>query len=108
MVRFNAEFTDPKQIDAIFIAPDPADISFNLKNQKIQVQFDSLQQIETKETQIYTGETTVVPDAHEQQILKTSNKKLLSDITVLKVPFFETANESGNTIYIASGEEQWQ
>lgn len=52
-------------------------------------------------TQEYEGPYVVVPDAHYDQILETSGKKMSDNVTVTKVPFHETHNESGTTIYIA-------
>ena len=50
----------------------------------------------------YTGPTTVVPQAHQQTVLETADKLLLSDITVDKVPFYSTSNAAGGqTVYIA-------
>lgn len=49
----------------------------------------------------YTGEYTVTPKAHEQTVLQTKRKLMLNDVTVLEVPYFETSNISGTTVYIA-------
>lgn len=51
---------------------------------------------------IYNGDYTVTPSV-EEQTLKTANKKMLEDVTVKKIPFYETSNLSGgNTVYIGS------
>ena len=51
---------------------------------------------------IYNGNYTVTPSV-EEQTLKTANKKMLEDVTVKKIPFYETSNLSGgNTVYIGS------
>lgn len=50
----------------------------------------------------YTGEYTIIPKADEAQILQTKDKRMTDDLTVTKVPYFETSNEHGKTIYIAS------
>lgn len=50
----------------------------------------------------YKGEYTVSPSASKDAVLSTKNKKLTKDITVKKIPYYETSNESGgNTVYIA-------
>jgi len=54
-----------------------------------------------EEVPVYHGDYEVIPDANNDQILYTSNKILKDDITVKKVPYFETHNESGTTVYIA-------
>ena len=50
----------------------------------------------------YKGEYTVLPQAAEDKVLSTKGTKLTKDITVKKIPYYETSNESGgNTVYIA-------
>lgn len=49
----------------------------------------------------YDGPYVVVPDAHYDQTLYTNNKVMKDNVTVTKVPFHETHNESGTTVYIA-------
>lgn len=52
---------------------------------------------------IYDGAYTVHSEAHEVQILPTANKQLTKNITVEKIPYFETSNLSdGITAYIGS------
>lgn len=53
-------------------------------------------------TDIYQGDYTVIPKAHEATILETRDKTLTDNVTVTKVPFHETSNLSGTTIFIAS------
>lgn len=48
---------------------------------------------------VYTGETTVTPKTVAQN-LETANKSVLSDITVLEIPYFETSNVKGKTVII--------
>lgn len=56
--------------------------------------------VETLE--VYTGAYEVTPSASEAQILNTANKTLANDITVNKIPYYETSNTSnGKTVYIA-------
>lgn len=49
----------------------------------------------------YYGDYEVVPAAFNTQTLETANKVLRDDILVKEVPFFETSNDSGVTVYIA-------
>lgn len=51
---------------------------------------------------VYTGETVVIPMAYEAQVLECKNKTMPDDVTVTRVPYFETSNEDGTTVYIAS------
>ena len=50
----------------------------------------------------YSGEYVVIPKAEDAVVLPTTNKILYDDVTVTKVPYFETSNTSGTTVYIAS------
>lgn len=53
----------------------------------------------------YQGAHIVTPKADAESILDTSGKILLDDITVQKVPYFETSNDYGETVYIATESE---
>ncbi len=53
-------------------------------------------------TELYTGEYDIVPKAAEEQKLPCAGKKMEKDITVQKVPYYETSNDTGITVYIAS------
>lgn len=51
----------------------------------------------------YKGDYTVIPNAHEQIVLKTKERKMLDNITVKKIPYFDVSNEfGGSTVYIGS------
>lgn len=53
--------------------------------------------------ELYEGAYAVHSEAHEVQILPTANKQLTKNITVEKIPYFETSNLSdGITAYIGS------
>lgn len=49
----------------------------------------------------YQGPYLVIPKAYDEQILETRGKAMRDDVTVTKVPFYETHNESGTTVCIA-------
>lgn len=49
----------------------------------------------------YSGTYTVVPLAHSPVILHTKNFRMLDDVTVTKIPYWETSNPNGKTVYIA-------
>lgn len=56
--------------------------------------------------EIYDGAYSVHSAAHEMQELPTANKHLVKNITVEKIPYYETSNLSdGITIYIGSEKE---
>ena len=51
----------------------------------------------------YAGPYEVTPKAHAEQILNTSGKLMINDVTVFEVPYYETSNLfDGLTAYIAS------
>ena len=52
--------------------------------------------------ELYTGEYNVVPKAAEEQRLPCAGKKMEKDVTVQRVPYYETSNDTGITVYIAS------
>ena len=51
--------------------------------------------------QDYSGAYDVTPKT-EGQILETENKILRQDVLIKKIPYFETSNEYGETIFIGS------
>lgn len=50
----------------------------------------------------YSGPYEVTPKAYDEQILETAHKYLTQNVTVYEVPYYETSNLSGETVYIAS------
>lgn len=50
----------------------------------------------------YEGSYTAIPKAFSQTVLPTNGKTLADNITVQQIPFFETSNVSGKTVYIAN------
>lgn len=51
---------------------------------------------------VYDGNYEVLPLAFEETVLPTKDKKLIEDIIVKEIPYYETSNTSGgNTVYIA-------
>ena len=50
----------------------------------------------------YAGEYIVTPKAYEDQTLATKNKRMKDNVTVKAVPYWETSNKYGETVYIAS------
>ena len=49
----------------------------------------------------YEGDYVVTPKASTATVLPTKDKAMTDDVTVLKIPYFETSNENGTTVYIA-------
>lgn len=49
----------------------------------------------------YEGDYIVTPKAHAQTVLPTKRKVMADDVTVLEIPYWETSNPDGKTVYIA-------
>lgn len=79
---------------------------FNVKFENVSSfanKFDEIMIIDKlNDVEKYDGACTVVPKANQEQVLETKDKYVTSNIVVTKVPFYETSNDSGKTIYIAS------
>lgn len=50
----------------------------------------------------YTGPYTVTPKADEVQTLETRAKTMEDNVTVLAIPYYQTGNLYGDTVYIGS------
>lgn len=51
---------------------------------------------------VYDGDYEVIPLAFQDIILPTKDKKMMGDVVVKEVPYYETSNLSGGvTVYIA-------
>lgn len=48
----------------------------------------------------YDGEYQVTPRVADITVLQTRNKILRNNVTIFKVPRWDTSNESGTTVYI--------
>lgn len=68
----------------------------------VTVAFDPPVRTEYTGGEPYDGEYVVIPKANEAQTLLTRNKVLSDNVTVTKVPYYETSNIYGDTVYIAS------
>ena len=49
----------------------------------------------------YTGEYEVTPSTQEQT-LQTSGKLMTDNVTIFEIPYYETSNVTGTTVYIAN------
>jgi len=55
--------------------------------------------IKHDEAENYDGDYIITPSG-EKQILETANKKLIDDVEIKAIPYYDVANEYGRTIYI--------
>lgn len=63
---------------------------------------DNVKIVHTGGGEPYEGEYTVIPKANAPTVLETAGKTLNKDVTVTKIPYYETSNPTGDTVYIAS------
>jgi hypothetical protein len=49
--------------------------------------------------EIYNGDYIVTPKTYPQS-LSTKNKLMKNDVSILEIPYYETSNLSGKTVYI--------
>lgn len=90
MIRFNVSFRE---------LTNKFDVCFNESKNNFITKFGDSLTIKS-DVEDYKGVTTVTPLPRENVVLKTKQKKVLDDITVLKIPYFETSNQYGSTVYI--------
>ena len=63
----------------------------------LEVCFGEIQTVQNDN--FYDGAYAVTP-ASSEQTLETTGKTMREDVTIRPIPFFETSNESGTTVYI--------
>ena len=86
--------TGDEREDVLFGNREQFDVTFS-DNQSFDVDFGNTATITP-----YTGTYDVIPKV-KGQVLETKEKYMNDDVTVYGVPYFETSNESGTTVYIA-------
>lgn len=76
------------------------DISFQNEEEFDVSLSENIVIVDPGEYPVYHGETDIVPKAHSDIVLETNGKLLLSDVNIHKIPYYETTNVSGITVYI--------
>ena len=100
-------FSQGEGFDVGFIDGDTQeDVSFNPNAVSFDVSFSDSQHFNvdfggTAQIMPYDGSYTVTPKVNEQT-LPTKERYLNNDVTVYGVPRYDTSNEYGTTVYIAS------
>ena len=56
----------------------------------------------TQTHETYNDNYDLIPSALEDIVLNTSNKIMERDVTVSKIPYYQTSNTDGITVYIAN------
>lgn len=75
------------------------DISLHSSNQRFSLGLGEVQAVTVVDVPPYEGDYMVIPSAVEQT-LTTREKRMLDDVIVKSIPFVETSNDSGTTVYI--------
>lgn len=57
-------------------------------------------EVSAQEHDMYDGAYVVVPMVDTEQTLLTADKVMADDVTVRAIPYYETSNEYGKTVYI--------
>lgn len=72
-------------------------------SQKIDTEFSEFQEISViDEIEAYDGPYVVTP-AIDSQVLPTAQKRMIDNMTVKAIPYFQTSNpQMGETVYIGS------
>lgn len=68
----------------------------------VSMEFSDAILVRDEPIETYTGDYVVIPLADEAVVLDTNGKMMTDDVTVQQVPYFETTNPTGKTVYIAS------
>lgn len=92
-----------KNFGVIFDMDDKnLNIDFESNNKEFDIHFNELQKVNEAPTsyELYDGEYSVTPKI-QSQTLGTKEKIMKNDLEVKAIPYYETSNDSGTTIYIA-------
>lgn len=71
----------------------------------IDGQYGSFYEVSHETHETYAGPYEVTPSTIGAQTLETADKILSDDVTVNKIPYWETSNQYGITVYIGNDVE---
>lgn len=77
-------------------------IKMTLSQPEIKMRIDPAKVVYTGDGKPYEGVYDVTPQAKSAVILPTKDRLLSRDVNVKKIPYYETSNQTGVTVYIAS------
>lgn len=83
------------------ISTDIVELDMDVSVLSPVVDMDVSTSIAPTTTPAYTGDYIVIPAVHDQ-ILPTNGLRMTDDVTVTEIPYYETSNESGITVFIAN------
>lgn len=77
-------------------------IKMKLSQPEIKMKIAPAKVVYTGDSKPYEGVYDVTPQAKSAVILPTKDRLLSRDVNVKKIPYYETSNQTGVTVYIAS------
>lgn len=77
-------------------------IKMTLSQPEIKMKIAPAKVVCTGNSKPYEGVYDVTPQAKSAVILPTKDRLLSRDVNVKKIPYYETSNQTGVTVYIAS------
>lgn len=77
-------------------------IKMTLSQPEIKMKIAPAKVVYTGDRKPYEGVYDVTPQAKSAVILPTKDRLLSRDVNVKKIPYYETSNQTGVTVYIAS------
>lgn len=98
----DAVIAEPRVIDAEVMIDEEIVSSVAQNDESIDAVTEVVIVHNSGDYDYYDGTYHVIPKAYDEQILPTREKIMRDDVTVDSVPYYETHNEKGTTIYIAS------
>lgn len=69
--------------------------------EEVTLQNDTVINVTIYDVPHYEGSYTITPLANQQVVLETEGKMMDENLTVLRIPTYETRNDYGMTMYIA-------
>lgn len=77
-------------------------IKMTLSQPEIKMKIAPAKVVYMGDSKPYEGVYDVTPQAKSAVILPTKDRLLSRDVNVKKIPYYETSNQTGVTVYIAS------
>lgn len=77
-------------------------LKMTLSQPEIKMKIAPAKVVYTGGSKPYEGVYDVTPQAKSAVILPTKDRLLSRDVNVKKIPYYETSNQTGVTVYIAS------
>lgn len=83
------------------VAVSQVEIPMSVSHSNVEIEMSVSAEFSIAGADEYEGAYSVTPLVSEQT-LETANKLMREDVLVLGVPYYETSNLTGETVYIAS------